>query len=77
MSGLQELLSELTLRADQQDIIIGDDSVMQVAVVGKVAFERESVDPSRLTDVLFVPSLRKNLVPSSCLEDIYFVVLSG
>ncbi len=50
---------------------------MQVAIVGMVAFERESADPLMFTDVLFVPGLRKYLVPSSCLEDIGVAVLFG
>ena len=75
MSGVQDLFSELVPRTNQQDIILGDDSVVRVAGTGHVVFQRESGTPLTLTDVLYVPGLKKNLVSISCIEDKGFVVL--
>lgn len=75
MSGVQEQFSELNPRANQQNIILGDDRAVRVAGVGEVAFRRESLAPLRLTDVLYVPGLRKNLVSLSCIEDKGLAVL--
>ena len=38
-------------------------------------FQRESLAPLILKDVLYVPGLKKNLVSISCIEDRGFVVL--
>lgn len=75
MSGVQEQFSELNPRTNQQDIILGDDRAVRVAGVGDVTFQRESQAPLRLTYVLYVLGLRKNLVSISCIEDKGFVVL--
>jgi len=75
MSGVRDMFSELVPRTNQQDIILGDDSVVRVAGIGEVSFQREHGAPLRLTDVLYVPGLRKNLVSVSCIEDKGFVVL--
>ena len=75
MSGVQEQFSELNPRTNQHDIILGDDRAMRVVGVGDVTFQRESQAPLRLTDVLYVPGLRKKLVSISCIEDMGFAVL--
>ena len=75
MSGVHDLFSELIPRTNQQDIILGDDSVVRVVGTGDVVFQRESLAPLILRDVLYVPGLKKNLVSISCIEDRGFVVL--
>lgn len=75
MSGVQEQFSELISRTNQQDIILGDDRAVRVVGTSDVTFRRESQVPLRLTDGLYVPSLRKKMVSISCIEDCGFVVL--
>jgi len=57
------------------DIELGDDKAFSVAGIGTVTFQRESSPPLRLTDVFYVPGLKKNLVSVSCIEDKGFKVL--
>jgi hypothetical protein len=39
-----------------------------------MAFQRESLHPLKLLEVLYVPSLKKNLVSVSCIEHRGYVV---
>eukprot|EP00253_Pinus_taeda_P014889 PITA_14889 len=50
-------------------IEMGDEERYSVLGVGKVAFQREHVAPLTLTDVMYVPGLKKNLVSVAMLED--------
>ena len=47
---------------------------MSVAGIGTVDFQRESLHPLKLLDVLYVPGLKKNLVSDSCIEEKVYVV---
>jgi hypothetical protein len=53
---------------------LGDNQVVSVVGVGTVAFQRESLPPLRLIEVLYVLGLKKNLVSVSCIEDRGYVV---
>ena len=48
---------------------LGDDAWYQAQGVGTVSFERKSVKPLSVADVLYVPGLTKNLISVSTLED--------
>jgi len=74
MAGVREQFAELRQPTHDQDIILGDNRVVSVDGVGKVAFQRDSLPPLRLLEVLYVPSLKKNLVSVSCIEDRGYVV---
>lgn len=67
--------SELSMRTVTHGIVLGDDRAFSVIGIGTVTFQRESSPPLRLTDVFYVPSLKKNLVSVSCIEDKGFKVL--
>ena len=48
---------------------MGDDLAVRVVVHGTITFQRESMSPMVLRDVLYVPGLKKNLVSVSMIED--------
>ena len=50
-------------------IEMGDDGRYRVSRVGMVAFQREHGAPLTLTDVMYVPGLKKNLVSIAMLEE--------
>jgi hypothetical protein len=74
MSGVCEQFLELRHQNHELDIILGDNRVVSVVEIGTVIFQRESLHPLKLLEVLYVPSLKKNLVSVSCIEDKGYVV---
>ena len=48
---------------------MGDDSVFRVVGNGTIIFQRDSMSPMVLRDVLYVPGLKNNLVSVSMIED--------
>jgi hypothetical protein len=51
------------------EILLGDDYAYHPKGIGTIKFERESGKPLHLSNVLYVPGLKKNLVSVSALED--------
>ena len=51
------------------EVVLGDDSVVSAVGCGTFTFQRESMSPMVLRDVLYVPRLKKNLVSVSMIED--------
>ena len=49
--------------------VLGDDSTVKAVGHGTITFQRETMSPMVLRDVLFVPGLKKNLVSVSMIED--------
>jgi hypothetical protein len=78
MTGVRSQFSELTERTLETDVVLGDDRTVSAAGLGTVIFQRESLPPLKLTDVLYVPGLTWNLVSVSTIEDRgYEVVFRG
>ena len=48
---------------------MGDDSTVRATRSGTITFQRESMSPMVLRDVLFVRGLKKNLVSVSMIKD--------
>ena len=48
---------------------MGDDSAVRVVGRGTITFQRESMSPMVLRNVLYVLGLKKNLVSISMIED--------
>jgi len=67
--GCRELFSDLEEKYFQMHIKLGDEKRYKVARTCTTTFERESVSPLRLKDVMFVPSLKKNRIFVAVLED--------
>eukprot|EP00253_Pinus_taeda_P023160 PITA_23160 len=69
MSGDKNLFSSLEEKDLQMPIDMGDDGKYRVSGEGMVVFQREHGAPLTLTNVKYLPGLKKNLVFVSMLED--------
>ena len=69
MTGDKNLFSALEEKDLKMPIEMGDDGRYSVSGVGTVAFKREHGAPLPLTNVMYVPGLKKNLVSIAMLED--------
>jgi hypothetical protein len=74
MIGVCEHLTDLTQIGDLE-VVLGDDQVVKVVGSGTVSFQRESLPPMLLREVLYVPSLKKNLVSVSAIKERGYEVL--
>eukprot|EP00253_Pinus_taeda_P024147 PITA_24147 len=69
MTGDKKLFSALEEKDLNRLIEMGDDKRYSISGVGTIAFQRENGPPLTLTDVMYVPELKKNLVLVMMLED--------
>jgi hypothetical protein len=74
MIGVCEHVTDLTEIGDVE-VVLGDDQEVKAVGYRTVSFQRESLPPMTLTEVLYVPSLKKNLVSVSTIEEKGFEVL--
>jgi hypothetical protein len=74
MKGVCEYFTDLTEIGDLE-VVLGDDSMVKVVGIGTVSFQRESLPPMLLRDVLYVTGLKKNVVSVSTVEDRGYEVL--
>jgi hypothetical protein len=74
MTTVREHLMDLTQCGDVE-VVLGDDREVKVAGCGTISFRRESLPPMILTEVLYVPGLKKNLVSVSTIEEKGYEVL--
>ena len=51
------------------EVVLGDGLVVSVVRRVTITFQRESMSPMVLRDVLYVPGLKKNLVSVSMIKD--------
>jgi hypothetical protein len=68
MKGVREHLIDLT-EMGNVEVVLGDDREVKVVGSGTVSFQRESLPPMTLTEVLYVSGLKKNLVSVSTVEE--------
>ena len=69
MTGAREMFSELSQTETDVEDVLGDDSAVRFVGHGTITFQRESMSPMVLRDVLYVPGLKKNLVSVSMIKD--------
>ena len=69
MSSDKNIISTLEEKDLQMQIKMGDDGKYRVLGEGMVMFQREHGSPLTLTDVKYVPGLKKNLVSVALLQD--------
>ena len=69
MTGAREMFSELSQAETDVEVVLGDDLVVSAVGRGTITFQRESMSPMVLWDVLYVPGLKKNLVSVSMIKD--------
>jgi hypothetical protein len=68
MTGVREHLTDLTQIGDVE-VVLGDDREVKAIGCGTISFQRESLPPRSLTEVLYVPGLKKNLVSVFAIEE--------
>jgi hypothetical protein len=68
MTDVHEHLIDLTQIGDLE-VVLGDDRVVKAVGSGTVSFQRESLPPMLLRNVLYVPGLKKNLISVSTIEE--------
>ena len=69
MTGYIENLSELVEKESHLRVVLGDDANYIVKGFGSTSLQLESNDLLHLNDVLYVPSMKRNLVSIFALED--------
>ena len=70
MTGDRDMFTEMSESGFEMEVVLGDDIVVSAVGRGTVRFERESMKPIFLRDVLYDPGLKKNLVSLvSMIED--------
>jgi transposase InsO family protein len=74
MAGVRENLKDLTQIGDVE-VLLGYDQVFKAVGCGIVSIQRECVSPMLLREVLYVPSLKKNLVSIFAIEERGYEVL--
>ena len=57
------------------EVVLGDNSKVKEKDMGTISFQRELSPPLRVTNVLYVPGLKKSLILVSSLEDSGYEVL--
>ena len=75
MTGVREYFSELSESGTDIEVVLGDDSVVRAIGVGTLTFDREPKPPLKVSDVLYVPGMWKNLISVSALEDRGYEIL--
>ena len=69
MTGYKENLSEMVEKESHLRVVLGDDANYIVKGFRSTSLQLESNDLLQLDDVLYVPSMKRNLVSISALED--------
>jgi hypothetical protein len=69
MTGYREHLTDLVEKESRLHVVLGDDARYTVKGVGSTSLQLDYGTPLHLSDVLFVPGMRRNLVSISSLRE--------
>jgi hypothetical protein len=69
MTGSQKSLTSLTEENSRLQVELGDNAKYAVKGVGTTSFQLKSGKPLKMSEVLYVPGLKKNLLSISAMED--------
>ena len=69
MTGAKDQFTQFSDRQLNLEIELGDESIVRTIGIGTISFQRESLPPLAVSEVLYVPGLRKNLIYVSTIED--------
>jgi len=69
MIGYREHLTDLVEKESRLHVVLGDNARYTVKGVGASSFQLDSDIPLQLSEVLYVPGMKRNLVTVSALED--------
>jgi hypothetical protein len=75
MTRVREYFSELSEGDTDMEVVLGDDNIVTAVGVGTLTFDRGPKPPLKVSDVLYVPGMKKNLISVSALEDRGYDVL--
>ena len=64
MTRVKEYFSELSEGDTDMEVVLGDDNIVRAVGVGTLTFDRGHKPPLKVSDVLYVPEMKKNLVES-------------
>ena len=64
------MFTEISETGLELEVVLGDDTVVKAVGRGTVRFDRESMEPMLLRDLLYISGLKNNLVSVSTIEDI-------
>ena len=68
MTGQKKTLSKLEEKNSPQKVSLGDDYQYPIKGIGEASYKLDSGTPMKMKEVLYVPSLKKNLLPISTLD---------
>ena len=74
MIGDRDMFTEMLEIDLELEVVLGDHTLVREVWHGTVHFDRESMQPMFLREVLYVPGMKKNLVSVSMIEDRRFGV---
>jgi hypothetical protein len=69
MTGYREHLTDLVEKESCLHVVLGDDASYTVKRVGSTSLQLDFGTPLHLSDVLFVPGMRRNLVSISAFRE--------
>ena len=69
MTSVRDMLTKISETDLELEVVMGNDIVVRAVGRGIVRFDKESMEPMVLRDVLYVPGVKKNLVLVSTIED--------
>jgi hypothetical protein len=69
MTGYKESMSYLVQKDSTHKVKLDDDYQYPIRGVGKASYKLDSGKPMRMKDFLYVPSLKKNLLSISALDE--------
>eukprot|EP00253_Pinus_taeda_P031070 PITA_31070 len=62
MTGVREYFSELSEDDTDMEVVLGDDNIVGAVGVGTLTFDREAKATLKVSNVLYVPGMKKNLI---------------
>jgi hypothetical protein len=69
MTGAKDQFTQFSEKRLNLEVELGDERIVKVVGVGTVSFQRESSPPLVVSEVLYVPRLKKNLISMSTIEN--------
>ena len=75
MTGVREYFSELSEGDTDMEVVLGDDNIARAVGVGTLTFDRGPKPCLKVSYVLYVPRMKKNLISVSALHNKGYDVL--
>ena len=69
MTGARDHFTKFSEKTLNLEVVFGDEQIVRAVGVGTISFQRESLPPLEVSEVLYVPGLKKNLILVSTIED--------